>query len=271
MRTSGKFVDQEEFLQNLKMVLKKNPELRAAWQRARRGGCTDVNLLTFLYAYNAGEELVMRPRRKNRKRILATLSSLAKRLESAATDVDRFLNFRWWKDQLVSELLSGLNIELEAEQASVILNGVESFLPSGPIKARGKLRPDFMLELAQNLRVASQMLELLHTGLGKKKGWDERSVGRTLYLADLVLYWQGVSGKSPAWKDVAALVEGARIAAGSRGRFSDETVLRLNVENFKKRNPAMCSDFETSLAEYLQSGDPSMSFYKWSRQSKRTP
>src|ERR1700730_7056131 len=217
---AGKHVGQMEFLQNLKLTLQKSSELRTAWGRARRDGCTDVNLISFLYAYSVGEGLVMRPRRENRKLILTKLSALAKKLESTATDAEQLLNFRWWKDQPVSELLSGLNIELESEQASVIRNGVESFPISGTVRIKGTLRPDFILELPQSLRLASQVLNLFHTGLGKKKGWDERSVGRTLYLADLVLYWQGVSGLSPAWKHVAAIVEGARIAAGSRGRFS---------------------------------------------------
>jgi hypothetical protein len=44
--------------------------------------------------------------------------------------------------------------------------------------------------------------------------------------------------------------------------------MRLNFENFKKRNPDMCRECETYLAEYLQSDDPNVSFYKWSRQSK---
>jgi hypothetical protein len=266
-------VRRREFFEKLKLTLQKNSEVRAAWQKARGVGCTEINLIEFLYMYSVGEELVMRPRRENRKRILTQLSALARKLESSATDAEQLLNFRWWKDQPVSELLSGLQVELEAQQVSVIRDGVESLPISGAVRVTGTLRPDFILELPQSLRVASQMLHLCHTGLGKQKGWDERLVGPTLYLADLVLYWLALSGESPAWKDVAALVEGARIASGSSGRSSVETALRLNFENFKKRNPAMFGDIEDSLSEYLKICKPNLSFYSWSlqRQSKGTP
>lgn len=259
-------VTSEVFRQNLALELKKNSELRAAWSNARRKGCTELNLVTFLYAYSVGEELVIKRRRENRNRVLTRLSALAKKLDDMATDAEQFLNFRWWKDQPVSELLSGVNIEFEAKGASLIRNGVESMPISGQVRGKGTFRPDLILRLPQSLRSASQILNLFHTELGKKKGWDERSVGRSLYLANLVLYWQGVSGENPAWKDVAALVEGAAIAANSRGRSVGETALRLNFENFKRRNPVMFSDFEVSLAEYLRTSEPNISFFAWSRQ-----
>jgi hypothetical protein len=111
------------------------------------------------------------------------------------------------------------------------------------------------------------VLNWFKTELGK--GWDERAVGRTIYLAHLVFYWKAVSGKTPAWKHIAALVEGARTALGSSGTLPTETNLRLSLKSFIKRNAAICDDLMNSLVEYLASADSKISFFKWDRDCKR--
>src|ERR1700730_9112671 len=87
--------------------------------------------------------------------------ALAKTLESAATEADELLNFCWWKQESVSELLSSLAVELEGEQASIIRDGIASPPISAPFKVKATLRPDLVLELPQTLHIAPEELRLL--------------------------------------------------------------------------------------------------------------
>jgi hypothetical protein len=104
------------------------------------------------------------------------------------------------------------------------------------------------------LHVGSQMLNLICGRLGKGGGWNERLVGRTLYLADLVFYWRSVSWKKPTLKrrDCACRRRSycCQFARPTAGREA----LRLNFTSFKKRNSQFCSDTEQSLSKYLASG-----------------
>ena len=252
----------QTFRKNLKWAVRKNPELRGALRRATQDGCTAANLIAFLYLYSFGDVLVLGPRRAARKDVLARLAVLARKFESTATGTEQLLQFRWWKEQSVLQLLGSLKIELESEKASISRGGLESTPVSGRFKVTGTMYPNLLVQLPVLLRVGSQMLNLICGRLGKGGGWNERSVGRTLYLADLVFYWRSVSGKNPPWKDVTVLLEGGRTAAGSPGRPLDETALRLNFTSFKKRNSQFCSDTEQSLSKYLASGSR-LPFYTW--------
>jgi len=240
----------------------KNPELRGASQRARQDGCTAANLIGFLYHQSFGDVLVLGPRRAARKDVLARLAVLARKFESTAAETEQLLQFRWWKEQSVLQLLGSLTIELN--QKKLLSAELDWSQPpvSGRFKVTGTMYPNLLVRLPVLLRVGSQMLNLICGRLGKGGGWNERSVGRTLYLADLVVYWRSVSGKNPPWKDVTVLVEGGRTAAGSLGRPRDETALRLNFTSFKKRNSQFCSDTEQSLSKYLASGSK-LPFYTW--------
>ena len=177
-------VTSEVFRQNLALELKKNSELRAAWSNARRKGCTELNLVTFLYAYSVGEELVIKRRRENRNRVLTRLSALAKKLDDMATDAEQFLNFRWWKDQPVSELLSGVNIEFEAKGASLIRNGVESMPISGQVRGKGTFRPDLILRAPTKPPFRFSNLESISYRIGQKE-----RVGREIGWS-IALPWQ---------------------------------------------------------------------------------
>src|SRR5579871_6486522 len=148
---------QEVFLQSFRREIERNPVFRTTWLKAKQDGCTEVNLIGFLCAFCVAEELVMGPRRKSRKRVLSRLAALAKTLESAAIDAEQLLTSVWWKDETVSQLLTGVIIELEAEKASSIRDGIELPPISGRFRAKGTLRPDLIFELPEILRAASQL------------------------------------------------------------------------------------------------------------------
>jgi hypothetical protein len=270
MSTPENKARQQAFFESLRAQQKENPELRAAWVEATRDGCTGPNLIEFLYAYSIGEELVIGPRQQSRKRILRRFAALAQRLEGDAVDAEQLLNFRWWKDETIAELLSGMHVEMEFEKAEAIRNGIPSSTVSGSFNVKGRLRPDFILALPNTLRMASEGLNWIQRELGKGKGWDERAVGRTIYLAHLVLYWQTVSQKMPAWKHIAALVEGARIAVGPHAICPTEDALRLGFERFRKRNPIISNEIPPAITEYLQTANSGISFITWDRQRTQT-
>jgi hypothetical protein len=171
-------------------------------------------LIVFLYYYSFGDVLVIRRRRAGRKSVLGRLAALKTRFEGLATQTDQLLQFRWWQGQSVLQFLSSCEAEFHAEKK---LN--EGSVPnpaSGSFKIKGTFFPEVLVRIPSVLRAGAQMLDFVCTTL-RRGGWNERRVGRALYLHELLFYWSSISAKKPSWKDVSALVEAAHYSPVRQG------------------------------------------------------
>jgi hypothetical protein len=168
---------------------------RSTLKRAAHAVCTDVNLLGFLYAYVASPKLIFNARGRRRDDATDGLRGIAARLDRSAKATEKLLASPWWKGQSVADLLQNGTLRISGSAGT----------SDKRISLTGKLSPTFILEMPTTLRTQAHYLRWL--GREVRRELATRKVGRTLYLAQLVVYWKELTGSLPKWKDVATLVD----------------------------------------------------------------
>ena len=257
--------DQQRWLRAFGEYLRDDDEgsTRSALKRAHDAGCTQVNLAGFLYAYVASQKLIFGPRAAQRDAVADGLKGVAGRLIRTASATEKVLSTPWWKGQSVADLLQSPTLTLS-------VFGATTEEPRGvhQVVGQGRFTPTFILELPALLRTHATWVRWLDREL--RRDLTIRKVGRTLYLAELVLYWKELAGTPPEWRDVAALVEAARIAAGSAGRTTDGNTLSKNFASFQRRCPPLYQEICSDLREYISRFHREMSFFGWLRRRKES-
>jgi hypothetical protein len=236
---------------------------RSALKHARDAGCTQVNLAGFLYAYVASQKLIFGPRAAQRDAVADGLKGVAARLIRTASATEKVLSTPWWKGQSVADLLQSPTLTLSVFGATS-----EEPRRVRQVVGQGRFTPTFILELPVLLRTHATWVRWLDREL--RRELTIRKVGRTLYLAQLVVYWKELSGNPPEWRDVAALVEAARIAAGSEDRTTDGNTLSKNFASFRRRCPLLYQEICSDLRDYISSVHRQMSYFSWQRRRKES-
>lgn len=249
--------DQQRWLRAFGEYLRRDVEAttRSALERARDAGCRQVNLAGFLYAYVASPKLIFDPRATRRDAVADGLKGVAARLIRTANATEKVLSTAWWKGQSVADLLQSPALTFS------FFGATEELGRAYQVFGQGRFTPTFFLELPVVLRNHATLVQWLDREL--RRELTIRKVGRTLYLAQLVVYWKELTGNPPEWRDVAALVEAARIAAGSEGRTTDGDTLRRNFASFQRRCPPLYQEIRSNLREYISGFHRQMSFFGW--------
>jgi|GEM_PF-5049706 len=251
---------QKKWLQGLKQNLRTNDSAREALKDLETKGCTQANLLGFLYAYQGGPALVFRDRKRARDLALGGLAGVAGRLTRTADTLEDVLGTPMTRAERFEDWLR--------ERLTARMD----FKDGGT--GQGAFTPDFLLRLPNELRSYASWTKWLVSQL--RPEMSMRRVGRSIYLAQLITYIETVTGTKPSWEELAELIEAGRVAAGSPGKSTDAQLLRKNFESFKSRNVQLYQDIQNRIRDYiascglLQSGEKPPTFYGW-MERQRTP
>jgi hypothetical protein len=218
-------------------------------------GCTQVNLFGFLYGFHRAQDLVFRTRRREKERVLNSLTGVVRGLTRTAVALEDVLKIPMSRQEQFGDWLR------ERLRLTLIQQGCEV--------AKIHFGPDWVLSLPHDLREHAEGINWLLSEL--RRELSARKVNESVYLAQLVSYVTEVTGKAAPWKTIADLIEISGIAAGSsRGQIEPE-LLRKNHASFKKRNSDLHAEINSDVKEYvfhcrqLPESDKAPTFFNWKR------
>jgi hypothetical protein len=234
-RNKHKWPDQSRWRDELKSRIHDDKEAIAACKTLKNAGCLEANLLGFLYAYTFTPTTVFPEHSRKRDDVFGRLKTIAKRLDTAADEMQGMLDTEWWCEPTFGRFLKRLKLDFQLTS------------PTGMVVS-GQCSPDFAFQLPALLRANSIALQMLRKDL--QPHLSARKVGNAIYLAEFATYIKVLTGGSIPWTAIAALVRTARPDTFDENAVSP-SLLQKKFKSFVSRNPDLYREIELDTGKYL--------------------